>query len=77
MAPENTTTETLSENPGTAREYKEIFGAVERGGRSYWTRIGVAFMNRDGSLNLRFDFLPTDASTTIQVRDPRERTAAE
>jgi hypothetical protein len=54
----------------------EIFGVVRRGegkaGRGFWTRIGTAFKNRDGSLNLRFDFLPADlASTTIQVREPK------
>lgn len=29
--------------------------------------------NRDGSLNLRFDFLPTDPTTTIQLRNFDER----
>jgi hypothetical protein len=29
----------------------------------------VAFENRDGSVNLRFDFLPADPATTIQVRE--------
>jgi hypothetical protein len=38
--------------------------------KSRWTNIGVAFENRDGSFNLRFDFLPTRmADTTIQLRD--------
>jgi len=41
---------------------------------SYWTRIGTAYKNRDGSLNLRFNYLPADlASTTIQVREPRAK----
>jgi hypothetical protein len=40
-----------------------------------WTRIGVAFENRDGSWNLRFDYLPARMeTTTIQMRafDPKE-----
>jgi hypothetical protein len=38
--------------------------------KSRWTTIGVAFENRDGSWNLRFDFLPAHmADTTIQLRD--------
>ena len=60
------------DEPKLAREYKELFGAVRRRERSYWTRIGAAFVNRDGSLNLRFDFFPTDPNTTIQLREPRE-----
>ena len=43
--------------------------------RTRWTTIGVAFENqKDGSWNLRFDYLPADmSSTTIQMRafDPR------
>jgi hypothetical protein len=42
--------------------------------KSRWTNIGVAFENRDGSWNLRFDCLPSNmADTTIQMRafDPR------
>jgi hypothetical protein len=57
----------------SGREYKEIFGVVDRGEQSFWTRIGVAFMNNDGSLNLLFNFTPTDPQTTIQIRDPRPR----
>jgi len=36
--------------------------------KGYWTRIGVAFEKTDGSWNLRFDYLPTRADTTIQMR---------
>ena len=28
------------------------------GGRSIWVRIGVAFINADGSLNARLDAVP-------------------
>lgn len=56
---------------------KQLVAAVQRGEgadkRSYWSRIGVAFTNRDGSVNLRFDFLPTDPTTTIQLRDFDQR----
>lgn len=51
----------------------QLVGIVQRtvGGekKNYWNRIGAAFENRDGSWNLRFDYLPTGASeTTIQMR---------
>ncbi len=56
---------------------KSIYGIVKRNEKSYWTRIGTAFVNRDGSLNLKLDFLPSDMSSiTIQVRDDdREKEA--
>jgi hypothetical protein len=57
----------------SGRAYKEIFGVVDRGEQSFWTRIGVAFENNDGSLNLLFNFVPTDPQTTIQIREPRPR----
>jgi hypothetical protein len=48
------------------------------GKKGFWTRIGTAFPNRDGSLNFRFDYLPADlADTTIQVRERRTEAAAE
>ena len=53
----------------------ELFGITSNGDKkkSYWTKIGVAFPNKDGSYNLRFDFLPTDPNTTIQMRAPKAR----
>jgi len=56
------------------KKMKQLVAAVERGEgedkKTFWTRIGVAFENRDGSYNLRFDFIPTRIeTTTIQIRD--------
>ncbi len=53
------------------KNMKQLVAVVTRGDRNYWTRIGVAFENQDGSWNLRFDFVPTDAGTTIQLREFR------
>ena len=39
--------------------------------KGFWTRIGIAFQNQDGSWNLRFDYLPSDPTVTIQMRVPR------
>ena len=50
---------------------KAIWGVVKRGEqqKGFWTRIGTAYVNRDGSLNLRFDYLPVNLGVaTIQVR---------
>ena len=57
----------------TEKNMKQLVAVVERGKgnakKNWWTRIGVAFENNDGSWNLRFDYLPTDPNTTIQIRD--------
>lgn len=41
-------------------------------GRDFWHRIGVAFVNSDGSLNVKLQALPV--SGEMQIRDyvPRE-----
>ena len=56
------------------KNMKQLVAAIERGEgddkKTYWTRIGVAFENRDGSWNLRFDFIPArPVETTVQLRD--------
>jgi hypothetical protein len=60
--------------PNDKKNMKQLVAAIERGEgderKTYWTRIGVAFENRDGSWNLRFDFLPArPGETTVQLRD--------
>ena len=52
---------------------KVVWMVIDRGDRSYWTRIGVGFVNRDKSITLRLDAMPVSGGT-IQVRDyvPRE-----
>jgi hypothetical protein len=51
---------------------KVVYTVVERSpGKSFWTRVGVGTVNRDGSINLRLDAIPTNG--TLQVRDWEER----
>lgn len=59
----------------TTKNKKQIVAAVQRahGERSYWTRIGTAFENSDGSWNLLFDYFPTKPGTTLQIRDIESR----
>ena len=51
---------------------KIVYNISERNGRSFWNRIGVAFVNADGSLNVKLESLPVNGE--LQVRDyvPRE-----
>ncbi len=41
--------------------------AEQEGKKARWTRIGVAFENQDGSLNLLLDAVPTNGK--LHVRD--------
>ena len=52
---------------------RELYGAIRREGseKNFWTRIGTAFENKDGSWNLLFDYIPTSSDTTIQMREPK------
>ena len=50
---------------------KIVYVITERGEKSYWTRIGVAYTNRDGSINVKLDALPI--SGTLQIRDEEAR----
>ena len=51
----------------TKRSMKQIVAVVNRGNTKFWTRIGVAYENGDGSWSLRFDYLPVDPQTGIQL----------
>jgi hypothetical protein len=51
-----------------AKMMKTVFTVVERSpGKSYWVRIGVGFVNQDGSMNLRLDAIPVNG--VLQVRE--------
>lgn len=56
------------------KNVKQIVAAVERGEgaekKTFWTRIGTAFENQDGSWNQLLDFYPTNP---IQLRDIEPR----
>lgn len=49
--------------------------------RTFFNRVGRAFTNKDGSINLFLDYIPTqwDVETVINIRDyePKEKKEAE
>ena len=51
---------------------KIAYVVTQRGTHKYWTRIGAAFVNRDGSINVKLDAVPVNGE--IHVRDyvPRD-----
>jgi hypothetical protein len=67
------------EHPMNSKNRMKLVAVVQYGEgdekKSRWTNIGVAFQNRDGSWNLRFDYIPARmADTTIQLRAFDSRT---
>jgi hypothetical protein len=57
-----------------SKKYKNLFmvedfTASDGENRSVWTKVGVAFENRDGSFSLELGAFPV--SGRLQMRDPR------
>ncbi len=45
-----------------ASKVKIVYVVSERSGKHFWNRIGIAFLNRDGSINVKLDAVPIPAS---------------
>jgi hypothetical protein len=53
------------------KEAWKIFGIEDNGGdRKFWRELGVAFLNKDGSFNLKLYFSP---GLALQLRPPQEK----
>lgn len=52
---------------------KIAYVIVERNGRTYWNRIGVGFVNQDGSINVRLDALPVSGEFQLRDQSPTDR----
>jgi len=54
---------------------KLAYVITTRNGKNFWNRIGVAFVNNDGSINVKLEAMPVNGE--IQIRDyvPREEAA--
>jgi hypothetical protein len=60
--------------PMNASKMKIVYVISERGTKSYWNRIGVAFMNSDGSINVKLDAVPVTGELQIRDYSAREDT---
>jgi hypothetical protein len=51
---------------------KVCYVITQRGDKKYWNRIGAAFLNSDGSINVKLESLPVAGE--LQIRDyvPKE-----
>jgi hypothetical protein len=65
--------ETMENEQQTTAGARKVWGAyniVERqNGRRFWSRIGSAFKNRDGSYNIFLDSLPLGGKIQIREED--------
>jgi hypothetical protein len=54
---------------------KVCYVITSRGDKKYWNRVGVAFVNSDGSINVKLESLPVAGE--LQIRDyvPRDEQA--
>ena len=55
---------------------KIAYVITQRKDRNFWNRVGVAFVNSDGSINVKLEAVPV--SGEIQIRDyqPRDELGA-
>lgn len=44
----------------------------KQGGKDFWTRIGVCFVNRDGSMNLKLNALPLGGEIHIREEERQQ-----
>jgi hypothetical protein len=51
---------------------KIVYVITKRKEKSYWNRIGVAFVNQDGSLNVKLEAFPASGECHIRDYSPRE-----
>ncbi len=56
---------------------KIVYCITESKGRKFWNRVGAAFMNADGSINVKLDALPLGGDMQIRDYVPRENMVAE
>jgi hypothetical protein len=49
---------------------KDVFVINESGERKFWNRAGRAYVNKDGSINVRLDLFP---NVQLQIRERKEK----
>jgi hypothetical protein len=51
---------------------KKVLCPMEKNGKTFWLRIGSAFTNADGSLNVYLDAYPTNCKLQIRELDDKD-----
>jgi hypothetical protein len=55
---------------------KIAYVITQRGTQKYWSRVGVAFVNKDGSLNVKLEAIPVSGELHVPDYVPREEGAS-
>jgi hypothetical protein len=55
---------------------KIVYVITKRNDKSFWNRVGVAFINGDGSINVKLEALPVSGELQIRDYTPREEGAS-
>ena len=58
-----------------ANKIKVAYVINERSGKSHFNRIGVAFVNKDGSINVKLEAIPVNGEIHIRDYVPKEESA--
>jgi hypothetical protein len=66
---DETQTQARSATPLQTNKTKFVYTIVERNQKSYWVRIGTAWVNGDLSLNVQLDASPTNGKLHIRDAD--------
>lgn len=51
---------------------KVCYIITNRNGKNYWNRCGVAFVNNDGSINVKLEAVPVTGEFQIRDYVPRD-----
>lgn len=54
---------------------KIVYVITKRNNRHYWNRVGVAFVNHDGSINAKLEAVPVTGELHIRDYVPRDEPA--
>ena len=54
-------------------ERMNVFTPIQHNGTTFWLRLGSAYRNKDGSINVYLDGLPTNGKLQLRVPSERER----
>ncbi len=64
----------MSKNTKQTSKAKAVYNIVENGEYTNWNKVGVAFVNKDGSYNVVLDALPVNGKLHIRDFKPKADT---
>ena len=59
----------------SSNQAKDVYTIIKTGEKAFWQKIGRAYVNKDGSLNVHLNALPLNGE--LNIRDPRLRGESE